>query len=374
MVLDKKTRRTLILLVVGIAACSFVINQLVIEIEGMIGDVNPKDIYYFQKDYTSNYRYESGKKGIQSEFILKSNVLNVTHTNVTLEYDDRIDYFLAHPNGTVYQNGVLQGNYSIWWVYVPNVLMMFGVKGGEQYSVIDPTGFLGKENQPYDLLVTRKRTYWPTDLELSDLLGAQSSFDAKLYNKSNDHLIAKITFDITCGIIELWEGSQFPIELTLKNTTFPMSRNRITGMLIVATLGITAIIVIFTLMSGIGENQLLIQFTRDSEERNEITLLLTAGVFAIIIEMIDIWFYLPLGMLGNIVVHLGYTIFLGIICWKYSYRYQWLIPSLLEVAFILALNFVTGDPYVPPLTAFMGSTISCIALVWASGIEKYRDD
>ncbi len=373
MVLDKKTRRTIILLIVGIAAGSFIINQLMIEIEGMIGDFNPKDIYLFQQDYISYYRYESGVKGVQSEFILRSNVLNDTHTNVTLEYEDRIEFFLTHPNGTVYQNGRLQGNYSIWWIYVPNVLMMFGVKGGKIYSVIDPTGFLGRINQPYDLLVTRKRTYWPSDLELSGLLGAQSSFDTKLYNKSNDRLTAKITFDITCGIIEVWEGSDSPIELTLKNTNFPMSRNRITGIIIEILFGIIAIIVIFALMSRTWENELLTQFTRDSEERNEITLLLTAGVFAILIEMIDIWFYLPLGLLGNIVIHLGYTFFLGIICWKYSYRYQWLIPSILEVAFILTLNFVTGDPYVPPLTAFMGSTISCIALVWASGIEKYRD-
>ena len=373
MVLDKKTRRMIILLIVGIVACSFAINQLTIEIEGMIGDFNPKDIYLFQKDYTSYYRYESGLKGGQSEFVLRSNVLNDTHTNVTLEYDDRIEYFLAHPNGTVYQNGLLQGNYSIWWIYVPNVFMMFGVKGGELYSVIDPTGFLGIVNYPYDLYVIRKHTYWPSDPEQSGLLGAQSSFEAKLYNSSDNYLTAKISFDITCGIIEVWEDSQSPIELTLKHTNFPMSRNRISGIIIEFILGMIAIIAIFTLINRTWENEFLTRFTRGSEERAEIILLVTAGVFAITIEMIDIWFYLPLGFFGNIVVHLGYTVFLGIICWKFRYGYQWLIPSLLEVAFILALNFVTGDPYVPPLTAFMGSTISCIALVWASGIEKYRD-
>ena len=373
MVLNKKTRRAIILLIVGIVAFSFVINQLSIEIEGMIGDFNPKDIYLFQQDYTCHYRYEIGVKGGLSEFILRSNVLNDTHTEVTLEYDDRTEGFLAHPNGTVYQNGMLQGNYSIWWVYVPNVLMMFGVKGGEKYSVIDPTGFLGKVAQPYNLHVTRKRTYWPSDLEQSGLLGAQSSFDAKLYNRSNNYLVAKIIFDITCGIIEVWEGSQLPIELTLKHTNFPMSRNRITGIIIELMLGMISIIVAFTLMSRTWEHRYLTQFTRNSEERNEIILLLFAGVLAITIEMIDIWFYLPLGFFGNIMVHLGYTVFLGLICWKFLYGYQWLIPSFLEVSFIIALTFVTGDPYVPPLTAFMGSTISCIALVWASGIEKYQD-
>ncbi|MFX1506174.1 MAG: hypothetical protein ACFFDC_08660, partial [Promethearchaeota archaeon] len=257
MVLDKKTRRMIILLIVGIAACSFVINQLTIEIEGMIGDFNPKDIYLFQQDYTSNYRYENGVKGDHSEFILRSNVLNDTYTNVTLEYDDRIEFFLTHPNGTVYQDGVLQGNYSIWWVYVPNVLMMFGVKGGEIYSVIDPTGFLGIVNQHYDLLVTRKRTYWPSDLEQSGLLGAQSSFDAKLYNSSNNYLAAKLTIDITCGIIEVWEGAQSPIELKLTQTNFPMSRNRITGIIIEVMLGMISIVVVFALMSRTWEHQAL---------------------------------------------------------------------------------------------------------------------
>jgi hypothetical protein len=373
MVLNKKTRRVIVILIVGIVVCSFVINQLTIEIEGMLGDFNPKDIYLFQHDYTSYYRYESGLRGGQSGFILRSNVLNDTYTNVTLEYDDRIEFFLAHPNGTVYQNGMLQGNYSIWWIYVPNVLMMFGVKGGEVYSVIDPTGFLGRVDQHYDLVVTRKRTYWPSDLEQSGLLGAQSSFDAKLYNSSNNYLTAKITIDITCGIIEVWEGFQSPIELRLKQTNFPMSRNRITGIIIELLLGMISIMVVFTLMSRTWEHQFLAQFTRNSEERNEIILLIFAGILAITIEMIDIWFYLPLGFLGNIMLHLGYTLFLGFICWKYLYGYQWLIPSLLEVAFILALNFVTGDPYVPSLTAFMGTTISSIALVWASGIENYHD-
>jgi hypothetical protein len=204
-------------------------------------------------------------------------------------------------------------------------------------------------------------------------LGAQSSFDAKLFNSSNNYLAAKITFDITCGIIEVWEGSHSPIELRLMQTNFPMSRNRITGIIIEIIFGIISIVVGFTLMSRTWEHQFLTQFTRNSEERNEITLLIIAGVFAITIEMIDIWFYLPLGLFGNIMIHLGFTVFLGLICRKYYYGYQWLLPSLLEIAFILALNFVTGDPYVPPLTAFMGSTISSIALVWASGIEKYHD-
>ncbi|MFX0150337.1 MAG: hypothetical protein ACFFAJ_06130 [Candidatus Hodarchaeota archaeon] len=374
MVLNKKTRRTVILLVVGIAACSFLINQLLLEIKGMIGDINPKDIYLFQKDYTSVYRYEPGIRDVQQELILTSTVLNETHTNVTIEYDNKIESFLSHPNGTVYQDGVIQGNYSIWWIYVPNVLMMFGANAGDKFSVIDPTGFLGKVNWPYDLVVTRKRTYWPNDLELSNLLGAQSSFDAKLYNNSDDRLIAKMTFDITCGIIEVWEGFYSPIELTLKSTNFPMSRNRITGIIIESTLGSIIILVTFTLMSVSWNNQFLSRFTWVSkEERNEITLLLIAGVIAIIIEMIDIWFYLPLGLFGNIGLHAGYTVFLGFICWKQRYRYQWLVPSFLEIGFILALNFVTGDPYVPPLTAFMGSTISWIALVWASGIEKYQN-
>ncbi|MFW9997961.1 MAG: hypothetical protein ACFFD4_38320, partial [Candidatus Odinarchaeota archaeon] len=283
----------------------------------------------------------------------------------------------AHPNGTVYQDGILQGNYSFWWIHVPNVLMMFGVRGGEEYPVIDPTGFLGSINSSYNLIVTRKMTYWPTNTEQANLLGAQSSFEVNLYDKTTDRVVATATFDITCGIIEVWEGSHAGFNrLTLIKTDFPMSRNRIIALVTEIIYGIILVAGITLLMSKKWDNESLARFTREPGERNEIALLVLAGVLAIIVDIfVDVWFYLPLGMWGNIILHAGYTIFLGLICWTQKYRggYQWLAPSILEISFVLALNLVTGDPYVPPLTAFMGSTISWVALIWASGIEKYKE-
>ncbi|MHA2295672.1 MAG: hypothetical protein ACXAEU_22880 [Candidatus Hodarchaeales archaeon] len=374
MALNSKIRRNITLVIIIVVICSFLILQITIEIEGIVGDVNPKDIYLFQENYTSFYRYENGSKDIRQELILKSNVLNATHTNVSIEYGNNNEWFLAHPNGTVYQDGVLQGNYSFWWIYVPNHFMMFGVKGGEEYSVIDPTGFLGAENNSYDLIITRKRVYWPTDMELTGLSGAQSSFDIDLYDRETKRLISQATLDITCGIIEVWEGSQTGfVHLTLKNTNFPISRNRIVGILVEMILGIIVVILSFLLMSKKWDNKFLSRFTQERDVNIEITLLLIAGIIAIVIEMIDIWFYIYLGFWGNMGLHAAYTILLGLICWKQKYKYQWLVPAILEIAFVFSLNFVTGDPYVPPLTAFMGSLISWIAIVWASGIEKYSD-
>ncbi|MFW9996425.1 MAG: hypothetical protein ACFFD4_30560, partial [Candidatus Odinarchaeota archaeon] len=96
MVLKRKTRTTIILLVVSISLGSFLTNQLLIEIEGFTGDVNPKDIYLFEKDYTSVYRYESGIKGAITDLTLRSKFINSTHTNVTIEYGSNFEWFLAH--------------------------------------------------------------------------------------------------------------------------------------------------------------------------------------------------------------------------------------------------------------------------------------
>ncbi|MCP4760714.1 MAG: hypothetical protein GY870_02960, partial [archaeon] len=326
-----------------------------------------------QTNYTSTFRYENGTKGAESNIVLRSFRLNETHSNITITSEETVESFLANPNGTVYQNGELKGNYSIWWVYVPNVMMMFGANPGDTFNVIDPTGFLGIIDRSYELIVEEKITYWPVDPELSGLLGAQSSFTAKLWDKTNETLISTITFDMTCGHIEILEGSQLNnIKLTLISTDFPVSRNRIFALIALVILGAIIIVSSFILMSFEWKQKLLAKFTQEKKDRNEIILLIIPGVIAMGLELMDIWFYLPFGMYGSLGIHLLYTIFLLIICLKQKYGYYWIIPSVLEVAFVFSLNAVTGDPFVPPLTAFMGSLCSWLMMVYASGIEKYQ--
>ncbi len=378
MTLTWKTRTSVVLLVFSVAIFGFLFNQLAIEVETG-GDLNKKDITFFEKDYSATYIYENGSLGNQSELILQSNPINETHTNASITYGNHVDWFFVHPNGTVYQDGHLRGNFSIWWIFVPNVLMMFGVEGGETYNIVDPTGFLGAPDRGYTLVIDEKKTYWPYKPELKGLSGAQSSFVTSLWDDETDLLVARSTMDITVGFIEVWEGSlsgSYP-RLTLKETTFPISRNRFVVLPTNIIFGIALCVIVFFLTNQRGENppsnNLLAKLKRPKDERNEIVTLIGIGVLAIIIEVVDIWFYLYLGESGNLYFHLGFTVLVGVACKIHNYGYRWCIPAFLEVAFVFALSFVTGDPYVPPLTAFMGSTISWLGLVWASGYEKHID-
>ncbi|MCP4760479.1 MAG: hypothetical protein GY870_01780 [archaeon] len=373
--LNKKKRVSIFLIVIIAILGSFLSLQTSIETGGGNVDLNPKNVYYFETDYTSTLIYENGTQNDKSDLIFSSHTLNTTFTNVTIENNGVISSFLAHPNGTVYQNGTLQGNYSIWWIYIPNVIMSFGADAGDEFNVVDPTGFLGDSNREYKLIIDRKEAYWPIDLELRDLLGAQNSIIAELWDEtdvSDIRLISTITYDITCGLVEIIEGSHSDsITLTLKTSNFPISRNRILFMTVFIILSILILIGSFLLMSIKWKQEFLLKIYQNNEDRNEILLLLISGLIAGGIEIIDIWFYLPFGMFGNLGIHLAYTFLIFLICWKQKYKYGWIIPSLLEIGFVFSLNFVTGYPYVPPLTAFMGSMCSWLMIVYASGIEKY---
>jgi hypothetical protein len=371
MVLDKKDRKLAVLLPLS----ALIITILALYVATITGnqsfDLNAKDIYLFQEEYTSIFRYGNGTKGSESTLTLQTSRLNQTHSNITLSYGNEVTSFLAHPNGTVYQNGNTQGNYSLWWIYIPNFLIVLGIGPGDSYDVVDPTGFLGTPDKAYLLEIESKVTYWPVDPELRDLLGAQSSAIARLWDKTNNNLVSTITFDMTCGHIEILEGSQVNnVKLTLISTDFANSRHRIFIFTVYIISCIIITILSYFAMTIKWKNDKLAKFIREKDQKSEIMLLLIMGGLAIGLEFVDIWFYLPLGMFGCLGIHLLYTILVAIVCKKKNYGLFCIIPSLLEVGFVFSLNLLTGDPYVPPLTAFMGSLCSWLIAVNVSGLEK----
>ncbi len=370
MTLTVNTRFAILGLVFSIAVGAFLTNQIAIKIENTGFDINKEDIYFFENDYVARYNYENGYLNGATTLDLNARVINETHTNVTIQHDTSSSSFLAHPNGTVYQGGTMQGNYSIWWIYIKNQLMMLGVETGATYDVVDPTGFLGIPGRAYVLVVDRRLTYWPFEPELMGLSGAQASIFCTLWDKTSERLISQLVIDVTCGIVETWEGAQDSfIKLKMLETSFPISRNRFV-ILGVAPIFVAIFCVLIFLIFKYNKKAASLQ----PEQREEIVTLYAFGASAIILEIIDIWFYLYPGYIGMLLLHVAFTVAAAIICWRRKYAYRWCIPSILEIAFVFSLSAFTGDPFVPPLTAFMGSTITWFCLLWASGITMNVDD
>ncbi|MHA1143313.1 MAG: hypothetical protein ACTSRW_01110 [Candidatus Helarchaeota archaeon] len=378
MPLTWRTRLLILVVVASSAIGAALLNQALILIE-LPGDPNAKEAYFFQTNRFATYLYEDGTYGHQITLTVQSLLENATHAHVRILISgaEQGDFYVEPITGIVYQNGVLDNNYSIWWIYAPNPMLSLGqgLVLGTTYNVIDPTGFLGIVDRTYTMIVEQKHVYWPHDQALWFILGAQASFDVGLYDKTNNKRISTATLDLTCGVIELWEGAQSnQIKMTLTITDFPISRNRINILPWVFIFGAVLCAVSYLLMRKKWENKTLALMNIEPEKRNEVAILMIAGVGAIAIEFVDIWFYAPLGLGGNLLLHLGYVLGLAVIIYKYKYGFRWLTPAILEILFVGAINLITNDPYVPHLTAFMGSMISWICLLFVSGYERNFDE
>ncbi|MBD3352902.1 MAG: hypothetical protein GF364_15580 [Candidatus Lokiarchaeota archaeon] len=379
MPLNGKQRLWIILSTLLIAIGGMAGNQLSIVLEGG-HDINVKDAYFFSSDYYATYSYINESNGIESTLQIKGDNLDSDHTNVTIYLNDTLQGdFIVHPDGYVYNlDTLIDGNYSIWWIFVPNVFMMLGINEGDTYDVIDPTGFCGAAFQNYSLIVDKRMVYWPVDPIQANLSGAQSSFEASMYESLSHKKIAKVTFDVTCGVIEEWEGLRSGdwIKFRLIGTSFPISRNRrvclmfnlIIGSLLV---GVTIILISFDWKST--KLKWLSRFTLEKNERRELLLLQGTGFLCVILEVIDIWFYMYLGRDLSMYVHLGVFAWMLLLGHTMKYGYKWALPAFLEVAFVFAIGWITGEAYVPSLTANIGSLIGWLALVWASSVKEKMD-
>ncbi|MFX1252389.1 MAG: hypothetical protein ACFFCZ_12360 [Promethearchaeota archaeon] len=377
MALNNKTRISIIILIVMVFLGAYIANQLLIEIEAP-GDPNVKESYFFKTNHFASYRYRNASSETDSVLTIQGQVVNQTHTRVTISINETIQgTFFVDPSGFVYQNGTLRDStYSIWWIFVPNVFFVLGINPGDSYDVTDPTGFLGISYQNYTMIVERKMVYWPYEEFQRNLAGAQASFEVAIFQELTHKKIATAILDITCGVIEQWNGVRDGdwYTLYLTTTSFLMSRHRNLALIFDVIFGILLLGAFLLLTAKPWGTPMLSRFTRPKEERNEIFLLLLTGIIAGLIEMTDIWFYLYLGLGGSLIVHLGFVFWCLLICRFNGYTYSCAIPAFLEVSFIFALGLVTGEPFVPSLTAFMGSTISWLCLIWFSGCEKYLSD
>ncbi|MHA1732352.1 MAG: hypothetical protein ACTSU5_10425 [Promethearchaeota archaeon] len=372
--LDWKKRIVIVLAVLLVPGTAGIVNQVAIVVEGPL-DLNVKEAYFFQEPYYARYEYDPGN-GSSTNVEVRSEVVNATHSKGTVLVGGVVQgTFLAEPKGVVYEDGVAGGNYSTWFVFIPNPMLAINAfKGGDSLGLVDPTGFFGAPGQHLHLRAERKFVYWPYEHSQDRLLGAQASVDALITDDAGDE-VGRAIVDGTCGLPFEWHwtaGGKMQ-SLKLLDTNFPISRNRLNLMLFSVIFGVLLVAsAAFLTRKQWDEGSKLAALNLPADERGEVLVLLATGVVAMVMEIVDIWFYLPLGLVGNVLVHAAFAAWVLFVCIHQDYGTRWFILAFLEIAYVIAMQFVDVS-YVPTLTANMGSTLAWLALVWASGIEKHVD-
>jgi hypothetical protein len=312
--------------------------------------------------------------------------INETHTNVSLFLDGMpFGNFMANPYGWVYQHGELQQNlYSIWWVYVPNIMVFAGVEEGDVFHVWDPTGFLEANRLTYDYEIEDKFVFYPVLPQHTNLFGAQASFEASLYKNASHQKVGTVIFDTTSGAIEQAEMivNGHWCRLLLVETSYGISRNRIVLLVVNIIVGLVAWLLLWMVLwlrqkrvlvaeslENANANSKMYLYDNllpvDTNQRNEFFALLLAGFVCSILDIVDTWFYHKVGEVNSMLIDAVYIAMLVAICVKWKYGVRWVFPAFIE--FIYAGPF-RGRMMIP----YMGTTLAWIAVVWGSGVAHRR--
>jgi len=353
--LRTKYRLFILLAIAGTIAGASLVNQIAVYL-----NINPQDPLLFDTQYYARFNYNNGT----NDRVLSLTVaqLGSPWSNVSIQVDLTETWHSITPEG-FYDT---TNRYTLFWVHVPNPLTSgteFGITVGTSFNMTDPIGLIGPAGSNYTGIVTDKFVVWPTESGIDGLHGAQFSFQITFYNISNNAVIAQGVYDSTCGMLFSLDGGSPFIQVELVSTDYPISRNRMMSW--PWALGLSAGITVLAFFFMKKKTEL------ESETIKEITILMAAGVAAIMVDIyFDVWLYAMFGFMGSMLLHIGVAIGLAAICFYQKYKLKWIIPAILEVAFIIPMVFAMGDPYVPLMTASMGLVITWLIMVYMAGYPK----
>jgi hypothetical protein len=351
--LRTKHRVLIAIVIVLIFYCALPIPYSPINRIGILFNINEQDPLFYEKSNTATFEYHDGYA--VNTFTVKVETVSDTWANITYNITTASSY-----NATI--EGRVSGTdrYSIMWIHIPNIFIEglgVGTSPGTIYNVTDPFGLLGIKNGNYTAIVDREIVYWALD---PGLHGAQFSFRVSFYNESNNAIVGQALYDSTCGMLFTLNGGSPYSQVKLLETTYPISRNRMT--IIYWAIGL------FAGVTAIAYILMKKKWNLDDETTNEITLLLGAGGAAFVVDVfVDVWFYALFDLLGSILLHLGVAVGFLAICLYKKYGFKCITPALAEIAFIVSIVIFVGDDFVPHLTAAWGLIISWLIMLYLSG-------
>ncbi|NVM54381.1 MAG: hypothetical protein HWN66_11820 [Candidatus Helarchaeota archaeon] len=321
-------------------------------------NINQQDPLLFETQNVAKYSYHNGTME-KNMTITVTEVHPATNwANVSIETDSTywiqptLDGFINNTN-----------RFTIFWLHIPNVItsgVIFGAEPGTTFNVTDPIGLIGPQNANYTAIIDRKIVYWPT---MEGLHGAQFSFIVTFYNDSNNAVMGRAKYDSTCGLLFILEGGSPYTQLKLLETTYLISRNRMTVIPWAIGLFVGVAAVAYLLMKK--------RWKLEEEKTREITLLLATGGAVFLVDIfVDVWFYAIFGFMGSILLHMGVALGLAVVCFYQKYRLKCVTPAIIEIAFIISMVFLVGDTFVPHLTAAWGLIFSWAIMLYISAYPK----
>lgn len=333
----------------------------------MNNSLNFQDAYFFNGNQYVEFELRNASSDMTYRLRLTGNPVNETHTLVNLTQNNNlIGEFFVSPDGWLYNGSQLQEFlYSIWWIYVPNIVTFFGVSIGDEFNVSDPTGFFGPKNINYTYEVEDKYVFYPYLPQHRNLSGAQSSFEAGLYTKIDHKKIGTFLFDTTSGAMEqadyYYNGSSY--QLLLTETSYGISRNRFVLIGFHAILGLIFIGSLWVISRWKKKRGKKTLVPENDHEKVQFFALLATGFLCNILNVLDTWFYHSIGYIPTILIDIGFSVLLSIICIRGKYGIKWILPSILE---LLYASPHRGRQIIP----FIGNFLAWIAVIWASGVMK----
>mgnify|MGYP000421493217 CR=1 FL=1 len=323
------------------------INRIAVEL-----NINPQDPLLFETQHTAIFQYNNGTMEMTMTLSVTEVNQGANWANVSIVSDST---YWIQPS----IDGLINNRYTIFWLHVPNVQLRgvsFGIEQGTTFNVTDPIGLIGPPNANYTAVVDRKIVNWALE---PGLHGAQFSFIVTFYNESNNAVMGEALYDSTCGMLFSLEGGTPFIKIKLLETTYPISRNRMTV--------IPWAIGVFTGLAVVAYILMKKYWKLEPETIREVTLLLVAGGAAFTVDVyVDVWFYAMLGFAGSLLLHLGITLLLGAICLFQKYNLKCITPAIFELLFVTSMVIFVGDNFVPHLTAFWGLITSWFIMVYMS--------
>lgn len=305
--------------------------------------ISPRDPQFLGADYKAQF---IATKSLADQSPIE--VRSEGRSKLIISEGGQVSEFTFSPEGSYIKDGRDTGAYPVFWVRFPpqDKMRLRGefTKQINNLKVVDLTGLLGPKGNIYRVKNETSTILW------SWVLGSQFSHPLKFID-DNGAVVASGIYDTTCGIMEelsVYKDGALG-EISLVETTFPMSRNR--NFFLLYSVFVSAAILLYHFIRRRKKTTDPGMFSLETD-------MLILGMIAMYVDVyLDIWFFHVTGPWLLVAIHLAAS---GYVYWRFR---LWVIFPLLELFWAGALALASRS--IIPQLAFAPVLI----IVWFALLE-----